>query len=139
MGWRNVKHASQWDRTFVVYINPKIGGLPVGDITTEHVLEVLRPIWRKKPETASRIRGQIEKVLAAEIALGSCPGPNPARWINHLQMILPGRSKVAAVKHDAALDWHEMPEFMSSLREHESIAAWALESVRRLHEGLQSF
>lgn len=55
-----------------------------GDITTEHVLEVLTPIWQTKHQTASRLRGRIERVLDAAKAKGLRSGENPARWRGHL-------------------------------------------------------
>ena len=37
----------------------------MADITTEHILATLQPIWLEKPETASRTRGRIQAVLDA--------------------------------------------------------------------------
>jgi hypothetical protein len=115
-GWRNAKHASQWDRTLAPYVNPIFGNVPVSEVTTDHVLRALKPIWQAKPETAVRVRGRIETVLAAAIARGWCQEPNVARWHNHLQMILPPRSKLAPVEHHASIPWQEMPAFMAALR-----------------------
>src|SRR5262249_38719171 len=62
--WRNAKHAAQWTMTLQNYAAP-LRPLPVDAITTEDVLSVLKPIWNEKPETASRLRGRIERVLDA--------------------------------------------------------------------------
>jgi integrase len=124
--WRNAKHAQQWRATLKTYASPIIGRLPVADVTTDHVLRVLRPIWTTKPETAVRVRGRIETVIAAAIAQGWCSEPNCARWHNHIQMILPPRSKVAPVTPHPALDWRELPDFMSKLREQDGFGAMAL-------------
>ncbi len=35
----------------------------LSDINTDDILGVLNPIWQKRPETASRLRGRIERVL----------------------------------------------------------------------------
>ena len=43
---------------------------PVDTIATDDVLAVLKPIWTTKAETASRVRGRIEKVLDAAKAKG---------------------------------------------------------------------
>jgi len=125
--WRNDKHRAQWRSSLKTYASPILGSLPVADIVTDHVLRVLKSIWLKKPETAVRVRGRIETVLASAIAHGWCPEPNVARWHNHLQMILPPRSKVAPVKPHAALGWQDLPAFMAKLRKHDSFGAWALE------------
>jgi hypothetical protein len=37
--------------------------VPAAEVTTDHVLAVLRPIWTRTPETGSRTRGRIERVL----------------------------------------------------------------------------
>src|SRR5437764_11303432 len=57
--WRNGKHAAQWKMTLREYAAP-IRGLPVGQITTDDVLSILKPVWNAKPETASRLRGRLE-------------------------------------------------------------------------------
>ena len=73
------KHGQQWRNTLATHVNPVMGNLPVGDIATAQVLQILEPIWREKPETASRIRGRIETVLGAAKARGYRSGENPAR------------------------------------------------------------
>ena len=62
--WRNGKHAAQWEMTLRDYAAP-LRRLPVDKITTDDVLSVLKPLWNEKPETASRLRGRIERVLDA--------------------------------------------------------------------------
>lgn len=62
-GWRNPKHRGQWRATLEAYAYPHMGNLPAVDVTTAHVLAALKPIWRTKPETATRVRGRIEAVL----------------------------------------------------------------------------
>jgi integrase len=68
--WRNDKHRQQWRNTLSTYVYPVIGDLPVGDVATGHVLEIIEPLWKSKPETASRVRGRIETVLDAAKARG---------------------------------------------------------------------
>lgn len=117
-GWKNAKHASQWTNTLRTYAFPVIGSLPPNEITTEHVLKVLKPIWTKIPETASRVRNRIELVLDAAKAVGLREGENPARWRGHLDKLFPKRSKVSKVVHHPALPWQEAPDFMVELRKH---------------------
>lgn len=126
-GWRNPKHRAQWRSTLSTYAEPIIGALAVQAVTTEQVLEVLNPIWRVRPETASRVRGRIEQVLSYAIARGWRDGPNPAVWRGHLQLMLPAKGKVRAVAHHAAMDWREAPAFMAELRRRSSFGASALE------------
>ena len=83
VGFRNEKHKAQWKSTLATYAAP-LKDKPVDTIGTDDVLAVLRPSWATKPETASRVRGRIEKVLDAARAKGFRQGENPARWRGHL-------------------------------------------------------
>ena len=127
--WKNPKHRAQWSATLEQYAFPVLGDLPVTDITTDGVLRVLRPIWNTKPETASRVRGRIERVLDYAIALHYLPRerPNPARWKGGLKEVLPAPIKVRRVKHFAALDFRKMSSFMVKLRKQNGTTARALE------------
>jgi integrase len=126
-GWRNDKHAAQWNATLSIYAYPIIGPLPVQAIDTGLVLKVLEPIWKAKPETASRLRGRLENILDLAKVRSYRNGENPARWRGHLDKLLPARSKVRAIEHHAALPYVELPAFLASLREQEGIAPRALE------------
>src|SRR5258706_8031060 len=59
--WRSSKHAKQWEMTLTRYAAP-LSRLPVDTITTEHVLGVLKPLWKDRFETARRLRTRIERV-----------------------------------------------------------------------------
>jgi integrase len=124
-GWRNPKHRQQWRTTLSTYCKP-INGLPVDAITTDHVLGTLRPLWSRVPETASRLRGRIEKVLDAARAKGQRTGENPARWRGHLDHLLPARQKLTR-GHHKALPYEQAPAFFARLQELGSISARCLE------------
>jgi integrase len=124
-GWRNKKSEQAWKLTLGEYCS-SIQRNPVADITTNQVLEVLKPIWQSKPETANRLRGRIEKVLDAAKASGLRFGENPARWRGHLDHLLPKRSKLTR-GHHAAMAYDDVPAFMTDLRAREAVAAMALE------------
>jgi integrase len=126
-GWRNGKHAAQWEATLATYAEPVIGGLPAQAIGTALILKVLEPIWMAKPETASRVRGRIESILDWAKVRGYRSGENPARWRGHLDKLLPARGKVRKVVHHAALPYGALPSFLVTLREQQGIAARALE------------
>jgi integrase len=126
-GWRNAKHAAQWESSLASYAYPLLTNLPVGSIDTTLVLKVLEPIWAKKTETASRLRGRIESILDWARVRGYRSGENPARWRGHLDKLLPRRSKLQKIEHLPALPWPEIGSFMSELRAYESFAARALE------------
>lgn len=126
-GWKNIKHAAQWPATLETYVYPHFGDLPVAKIDVALVTMALEPIWTKKPETASRVRGRIESVLDWATARNFRTGDNPARWRGHLDKLLPRRSKVAKIKHHPALPYAEMPEFMAEVRAMDGVSPRALE------------
>jgi integrase len=126
-GWKNAKHAGQWESTLKSYAYPVFGDLPVQSIDTALVMTVLEPIWSTKTETASRVRGRIETVISAAKARGEYIGENPARWRGHLDMLLPKRSKVSKVQNHPAIPYADLPAFMKDLRAREGIAAALLE------------
>lgn len=125
--FRSAKHAKQWATTLKAYASPVIGPLPVSDIELAHIVKILEPIWTAKTETAKRLRGRLENVLAWATVSGFRSGDNPARWRGNLDAILPKPSKVAKSKHFRALPWQQVPDFMSRLRAREAVAARALE------------
>jgi integrase len=102
--------------------------MPVNMIETEEVLRVLKPVWEKIPETASRLRGRIERVLDAARAKGLRSGENPARWRGHLDMLLSPRQKLTR-GHHAAMPYAELPAFIARIRDRDGVAARALEFV----------
>jgi integrase len=125
--WKNAKHAGQWRTTLEQFVYPKIGSMAVKDVDVDDVCRCLEPIWRKIPETASRVRGRIEAVLGFATVRKFRSGDNPARWRGHLQTLFPAKGKVREAGHHAALPYAEIPAFMAELREHKSLSALALE------------
>jgi len=138
-GWRNAKHASQWEATLDAYVYPIIGALAVRTIDTALVAKVLEQsvpaakgypagkLWTARPETASRLRGRIEAVLGWATVREYRTGDNPARWRGHLENLLPAKGKVTKVEHYPALPYAEIGAFMTDLRAQEGLAARALE------------
>jgi integrase len=124
-GWSNPKHARQWASTLKQHASPVLGRLPVAAIDVDFVIKVLQPIWEKKPETASRVRGRIEAVLDWATAKKLRQGDNPARWKGNLEHLLSQRSRV--VEHLAALPYAEIGTFLAELRQRDGVAARALE------------
>ena len=123
--WRNPKHRAQWRMTLENYAAP-LRSRPVDEIDTAAVLDVLKPLWQTKPETASRLRGRIEAVLDAAKAQGHRSGENPAAWRGHLAHLLPKRG-ILTRGHHAAMSYADVQTFVAQLREREALAALALE------------
>jgi integrase len=114
-GWRNPKHAAQWEATLKAYAYPVIGERPVAKVSTADIQAIIKPIWETKTETASRVRGRIENILDYAAAHHMRTGDNPARWAGHLEHSLPARAKVAKVEHHAAMAWRDMPAVVTKL------------------------
>jgi integrase len=125
--WRNAKHADQWVNTIETFANPVIGKKDPSDITVEDILKILTPIWQTKTETATRLRGRLEKVLSAASVKGLRHGANPAVWRGQLEFLLPKPERLKRVIHHPALPYKDLPAFIKELRTRNCIAALALE------------
>lgn len=126
-GWKEGKHGDDWINSLRMYAFPVFGGKLAAEVTTDDVLAALTPIWRTRHETATRVRQRIEAVLSAAKARGLRSGENPAAWRGHLDALLPTISKKRRVEHHAAMDWQDVPAFMSELRKRSNMSAWALQ------------
>ena len=123
--WKNEKHAEQWTMTLTRYAAP-IREKRVDHVQTEDVLQILRALWQTRPETASRVRGRIERVLDSARAQDHRSGENPARWRGHLDLILPRRTKLSR-GHHAAMPYTEVPEFVRTIQQKLTMSNLALE------------
>lgn len=123
--WRNKKHADQWVSTIRTYAFPILGQMQLDEIDTPHIQEVLIPIWLKIPESASRLRGRIEKILSAAITHKYRHASNPAIWKGHLENLFPAHQE--SFKHHEALTYEELPDFMEKLKEIDGVSALALQ------------
>jgi hypothetical protein len=124
---RNPKHIAQWSSTLETYASPVIGKMPIDQIEVLDVERVLAPIWMTKTETASRLRGRIERVLSWAIVKGYRKPPNPAIWRGNLDMLLPRPSRTKKKRHHPAMPYADLPGFMKLVRGKRSITAKALQ------------
>lgn len=137
-GWKNEKHAAQWDSTLVRWVYPKIGDLPIETIDLDAVEGVLvqpvadaggKPLWLARHTTARRVRQRIEQVLDYAAAKKMrAEENNPARISGPLAKLLPKLSKQAKkVRNHASLPYAEIPEFWRTLQTMPGIGAQALQ------------
>ncbi|MES2904301.1 MAG: integrase arm-type DNA-binding domain-containing protein [Pseudomonadota bacterium] len=126
VGWKNPKHRQQWRNTLETYCKT-IWSFPVASVGTGDIVAILKPIWHEKPETASRLRARIERVLDAAKVRGLRSGDNPARWRGHLQLLLPGSTRGSGVRHHPAMPYAQLPDFVIGLKTRISTSARALE------------
>jgi len=122
---KNEKHAYQWQQTLTVKA-AALSKIRVDRVTVEDILKVLQPLWETQNETASRLRGRIERVLDYAKVKRWRSGENPAVWKANLDVLLGARRKLVR-GHHRALAYHECPAFIAALRARKSTAARALE------------
>ena len=106
-GWRNRAHGREWILTFKRYAFPRIGKMPVSEVTSADVLEILAPIWHTKADTARRLRQRIRAVLEWAVAMefridNPCdridPVLGPQRDVVQHMRALPHREVAAAIQ-----------------------------------------
>ena len=116
------KHRNQWPSSLKRYAYPTIGKLTVPEIKPSHIYELLRPIWVEKRETANRVRGRIETIIAKNVDVDDSDFRNPAELTKQLREKLPRRPK-RVVRHHPALPYAEASHFMANLSAAAGIAA----------------
>ena len=116
------KHRNQWPSSLKRYAYPTIGKLTIPEIKPSHIYELLQPIWLEKRETANRVRGRIETIVAKNVDVDDTEFRNPAELTKQLREKLPRRSK-RVVRHHPALPYAEAPQFMAVLSAAGGIAA----------------
>ncbi|EIG63715.1 integrase arm-type DNA-binding domain-containing protein [Bradyrhizobium sp. WSM1253] len=123
------KHRDQWPSSLKRYANPTIGRLTVPEIKPSQIHDLLKPIWVEKRETANRVRGRIETIIAKNVDIDDADFRNPREK-------LPKRPK-RVVRHHPALPYIEAPAFMKQLAGASGTAAEnaMLAVLDRLHYG----
>ncbi|MFD1330752.1 tyrosine-type recombinase/integrase [Methylopila musalis] len=124
--FRNEKHIYQWRQTLGPAYCASIRNKKVDEITSDDVLRILQPLWATKQETASRLRGRLERIFDSARAKGLRTGENPATWKGNLKELLPARQKLQ-YGHQPALPYTDVPAFVGRLRERKATTALALE------------
>jgi integrase len=126
--WRSSSHREEFLRSLEAYAYPVIGSMDVAAIDIADVLRILEPVWPTKTTTADRVRARIAAVLDWCAVRGHRPsGTNPAAWKGHLDQVLPPVRKVAPVAHHPAMDYRQVPQFITKLKQLGGVAAKALQ------------
>jgi integrase len=77
----NGSHVREWESCMQRYVFPKIGDRPVGEVRAGEIVDILRPIWEDKAETARRVLQRITAVFDAEIVLENRERANPCTGV----------------------------------------------------------
>lgn len=125
---RPLKSQKAVKSTLIRYALPEIGALSLQEISTQHVVRILAPIWKEKHETAAKLRSYLENILSWATVAGYRDGDNPARWKGNLKELLPSYSAVALGRseHFPAIPVGRLPEWWAEVSRREGIAAIAL-------------
>jgi len=108
--WKNPKHAQQWINSLNTYVFPKLGDVPINEISSPDVHDVLDTIWLKIPETARRIRQRISVIIDYAVAKGWREHPISMTAVSSGLTDQPRKDS-----HHAALPHEEIPDFFSSM------------------------
>jgi integrase len=105
------KHVNAWLRSMDVYVSPRIGDMPVSEVTHGDIVEILKPIWTKKPDLAKRLLQRMEAVFRMAKPRGWREKYSPCEGVT--QELGPQRR---IVKHRLALAYVEVRDFIKTLR-----------------------
>jgi integrase len=134
---KNPRHIGQW-RSTLASLPAWFQKTQVDEIGPEAVFKALDPVWTLKPETASRLRGRIERVLDSARGPGDTR-PNAAAWSGWLKMKLGSPKALGKIDrttgervdrdHFRALPYKDVPDLIRRLRDDDSVVARGLEFI----------
>ena len=105
-GWRGRRHHREWMSSLKRFAFPRIGRMPVSEVTSADVLEILSPIWHRKASSARRVRQRLRAVLEWAVAMefridNPCDRIGPVLGLQHdvseHMRALPHREVAAAI------------------------------------------
>ncbi len=124
--WRGAKTEARW-RNLLGKHAKDIRAKTISGIRVSDVVQVIRPLWGEKQETAEKLREAIERVLDSAKVEGHRHGDNPAAWKGNLEHVLHKPNELVSRRHHAAMPYADLPEFMTKLGEVRGVSAQALE------------
>jgi integrase len=108
----NGKHRDQWVSTMKTYVLPHIGHRAIGDIKPGEIMDLLKPIWRTKEETARRVLQRIDAVFVSAITRELRDKASPCTGVSREL----GSRRNNQIHH-AALPFGEVASFLGKLRQ----------------------
>ncbi len=109
-GWRSPQHAQLWLSSLERYAVPRIGKMPISEVTSADVIGILAPIWHDVPPTARKLRQRIRAVMEWAVAMGLRPD-NPCDRIGPVL-----GSQGGVVRHMRALPHREVASAIETVR-----------------------
>jgi integrase len=93
------------------HVFPAIGKRPVDEITATEVIDILKPIWNTKRETAKRILQRMRVVFEAAIVRGERYKASPTIGVAAVL-----GSRKGKLEHHPAMAYADVPAFVTRLR-----------------------
>jgi len=112
--WRNAKHRAQWTNTLKTYVYEQFGSLPVRDIGKAQIIDALRPIWKDKAETASRVLQRVRTVMNFAAAHDYCSGLDVEFW-NQVRLALGSNDRARKTEHHASCPYKDAPALLAQV------------------------
>lgn len=108
----NGKHRDQWVSTMKTYVLPHIGHRAIGDIKPGEIMDLLKPVWHTKEETARRVLQRIDSVFVSAITRELRDKASPCTGVAREL----GNRRNSPIHH-AALPYGEIASFIRKLRQ----------------------
>ena len=114
-GWRHPNYPKIWLRNLERYAFPRIGKMPVSEVTSADVLEILIPIWHRKASTARCVRQRMRAVLEWAVAM-------EFRFDNPCDRVVPALGPQRdVVQHFQALPHRDVPFAIATVRKSKAL------------------
>ena len=110
--WKNEKFALQWYSSLENHVLPKIGELPVSQITSSDILGVLSPIWNTRTDTARKLKQRIRLIIKWARAKGYFQGDDP---VELAEQALPRKKR--SDNHHKSLSYKNVPDLIVKIKE----------------------
>ena len=110
--WKNEKFALQWYSSLENHVLPKIGKLPISQITSSDILNVLSPIWNTRTDTARKLKQRIRLIIKWARAKGFFQGDDP---VELAKQTLPRKKR--SDNHHKSLSYKDVPDIIVKIKE----------------------
>ena len=110
--WKNEKFALQWYSSLENHVLPKIGKLPISQITSSDILNVLSPIWNTRTDTARKLKQRIRLIIKWARAKGFFQGDDP---VELAEQALPRKKR--SDNHHKSLSYKNISDLIVKIKE----------------------
>ena len=123
--WKHPKTSLAWKRSLLTECKP-LHNRAIDTITDSDCRSVVMPVYKRTPDTATRLRKRLETILGYAEAHGMRSGINPARWEGHFKPLMVGSTRQKR-SHYPSMPNNEVPAFIDDLKSIGTVASYALE------------